>query len=88
MDNDACMFVTVFCAILNIETGEMEYANGGHNLPLLYRDGKKFEFIKVDKDMALGVMESAKIVSSKLILKPSDTILLYTDGINEAINPE
>lgn len=88
VDNDTCMFVTIFCAILNIETGEMEYANGGHNPPLFYRNGGEFSFMEVNKGMALGVMEDAKVISSKLKLKPNDTILLYTDGVNEAMNPE
>ena len=39
-DNESCMFVTFFCGILNIRTGQVDYCNGGHNLPYyLRRDG-------------------------------------------------
>jgi serine phosphatase RsbU (regulator of sigma subunit)/HAMP domain-containing protein len=87
-DNDACMFATVFCVILNIETGELQFANAGHNPPLLCLDGKDFEFIKVKKGFVIGGMENTKFVSEKITLKPGDIFFLYTDGVTEAKNPE
>ncbi len=87
-DNDACMFVTIFCAILNIETGEIQFANAGHNPPLACTNGHGFEFIQMPKGFVMGTMENTEFESKKLTLKPSDIIFMYTDGVTEAMNPE
>ena len=87
-DNDACLFVTVFCVILDIETGEIEFANGGHNPPLLSRDDGDFEFMDIPKNLVVGPMPDIEYELRKLTLKPNDTLFLYTDGITEAMNPE
>lgn len=86
-DNDACMFVTTFCVILDTETGEMQFANGGHNPPLICNNGD-FEFMQVPHNFVVGAMPNVKFECQKLILKPNDIILLYTDGVTEAMNPE
>ena len=85
-DNDACMFATVFCAILDIETGELVYANAGHNPPLLLRKNSETEFVKVHRDLPIGIMENSTYIPFKLTLQPQDSILLYTDGVPEAMN--
>ena len=85
-DNDSCMFVTIFLGILNIRTGELAYSNGGHNPPyILYRDGR-IEALASGGGMALGVMEGIAYRSNRLALGPEDAILLYTDGITEAVD--
>ena len=86
-DNDECMFVTVFCAILDTHKGELEYASAGHNPPLIYTGGEKFEYLKIGNSFVLGAMEDMTYKSEKLILKPNDIFFMYTDGITEAINP-
>lgn len=87
-DNDACMFVTIFCAILNIEIGEIQFANAGHNPPLVCANGHGFEFIQMPRGFVVGTMENTKFESKKLILKPDDVIFTYTDGVTEAMNLE
>jgi sigma-B regulation protein RsbU (phosphoserine phosphatase) len=81
------MFVTVFCAIVNVRTGEMEFSNGGHNPPVLCRGGGSPAFMKPGKGVALAVMENAKFALGREKLSPGDVLFLYTDGINEAMNP-
>ena len=54
-NNETCVFVTVFCGILNIASGEVVYTNGGHNPPLIIRSGEAPTFISMPKGMALGV---------------------------------
>ena len=88
IDNDACMFVTMFYAILNIETGEIQFANAGHNPPLIYTGDGDFEFIPVAKSFVVGAMENTKFESQTLTLKPNDVLFIYTDGVTEAMNPE
>ena len=84
-DNDSCMFVTIFFAILNIKTGEIYYANAGHNPPLIIRQNE-VEFLKVDSGTAIGILETAVYKRAKLTLGPSDAICMYTDGVTEAFN--
>jgi serine phosphatase RsbU (regulator of sigma subunit) len=87
-DNEECMFVTVFCAVLDVKTGELQYANAGHNPPLLYTDSDGFKFIDVNKGFVLAAMNYVKFVSEKIQLKPDDILFLYTDGVTEAMNPD
>jgi len=87
-ENPRCMFVTVFCVILNTETGEVEYCNGGHNAPLRCASAGAIEYIDAPKGKVVGVMENSEYVSRKIVLNPNDVILLYTDGVTEAMNPQ
>ena len=87
LDNDENMFVTLFMAILDPRTGELEYINAGHNPPLLSRDGKDFEFLDVQPSLVLGGMENYAYDAAKTVLRPGDIIFLYTDGVTEAMNP-
>ena len=85
-NNESCMFVTAFLAVLNIKTGEIKFANAGHNPPLIARDNKNISFLQVDSGCALGVVENLDFISEKLVLRHGDLILLYTDGVTEAFN--
>jgi serine phosphatase RsbU (regulator of sigma subunit)/anti-sigma regulatory factor (Ser/Thr protein kinase) len=87
-DNQTCLFVTVFCAILNIETGEIEFANGGHNPPLVCTSVGCYDYMKMACGFVIGVMDNMKCENQRLSLKPGDTIFLYTDGVTEAMDPE
>jgi len=87
-ENDSAMFVTLFLAILNTKSGEFQYCNAGHNNPYIVNsDGS---LIKLDKTkgIALGIMDSADFSSKKQKLKKNDTLFLYTDGINEAMDKD
>jgi sigma-B regulation protein RsbU (phosphoserine phosphatase) len=85
-ENEAAMFITLFCAILNTRTGEVEYANAGHNRPLVCRKGSDFEYLHPKANFVLGPMENIHFQSEKLMLRPHDMIFLYTDGVTEAMN--
>jgi len=85
-DNDSGMFVTVFLGILNIRTGEVRYSNGGHNPPYLFRGTGVVELLKKTGGMALGVMENIPYEKNKIVLKAGDGLLLYTDGVTEAMD--
>jgi len=84
--NDNNMFVTIFCGILNIFTGEMEYTNGGHNPPLIIRKTGEVSILKSTGGIVVGVIDDAKYSADKIVLEPGDSIYLYTDGVNEAMN--
>ena len=80
-------FITFFWAIINNEEKKMTYVNAGHNQPLLIRNGK---IKKLNKGgMILGVMETTIPYDSETInLQKDDVIVLFTDGISEAMNKE
>jgi sigma-B regulation protein RsbU (phosphoserine phosphatase) len=82
-----CMFVTVFYAIYNITTGELEYANGGHNSPAIIRADGKVELLPNSGNCMVGVIDDITYNNEYLKLNAGDVLMMYTDGVNEAINP-
>lgn len=88
IDNDTMMFCTVFCGILNFSTGELVYSNAGHNPPVIIASGGTPEWLDVSPEIMLGVMEDAGYRTQMTILKPGDSLILYTDGVTEAMNHE
>ena len=84
-DNESCMFVTFFCGILNIRTGQVDYSNGGHNLPYyLRRDG--VSPLENFGGISLGLVEQSPYASGRMVLRPGEALLLYTDGVTEAMD--
>jgi sigma-B regulation protein RsbU (phosphoserine phosphatase) len=86
-ENEMLMFVTVFIAILDVRSGEVEFANGGHNPPVVCRSGSQAQFIQPAKGIALAVMPDAAFQVERCRLEQGDLLLIYTDGVNEAMNP-
>jgi phosphoserine phosphatase RsbU/P len=84
--NDAAMFVTIFCGILDTETGEIFYANAGHNPPLLVDKQGKPDYLSSSGGLVLGVMEGISYKVEKLSLEAGETFFMYTDGVTEAMN--
>jgi sigma-B regulation protein RsbU (phosphoserine phosphatase) len=80
------MFVTVFCGILNFKSGELLYSNAGHNPPLLIRAGQDPEWLELPEGFFLGVFEESQYYTKKVELRSGDLLLVYTDGVTEAIN--
>ncbi|MBQ7610464.1 MAG: SpoIIE family protein phosphatase [Bacteroidales bacterium] len=83
-DNDQNMFVTMFLGVIDLATGLMHFCNCGHNPPLL--DGA---FLPIEhNNMPLGVWEEATFEGASLENVKDRLLLIYTDGLNEAENPE
>jgi serine phosphatase RsbU (regulator of sigma subunit)/anti-sigma regulatory factor (Ser/Thr protein kinase) len=85
-DNEAMMFVTVFLLILNVETGEIRYSNGGHPPPLVSTGPGRFELLEGPTGTVLGAVDGIPYSTTARILKPGDIVFLYTDGMSEAMN--
>ncbi len=85
-DNKAAMFVTVFYAVYDPATGEFTYANGGHNPPLLVHANGSVEILPLTNGIALGVMPNCEYNHRTIVMDPGDTVVLYTDGVTEAMN--
>ncbi|MDP1774289.1 MAG: SpoIIE family protein phosphatase [Methylobacter sp.] len=86
-DNDTCMFTTVFCAILDVTTGEVRFANAGHNPPLII-DSHGARYLTPKSGLMLGAMTETVFTTERLTLEQEGTLFLYTDGVTEAKNPE
>jgi len=87
-DNQMCMYVTVFCLMLDTRTGIAEFCNGGHAAPLLSSERGRVEQLETPQGVVLGVMDQAIYESRQRLLKKGDLLLLYTDGVTEATNPQ
>ena len=86
VDNEQMMFVTVFCGILDLDTGRVDYTNAGHLPPLLLRGAGGASWVQLPPGLVLGVSENPGYETRSLTLGPQDTLLLYTDGVTEAMN--
>lgn len=86
-DNEQSMFVTVFCGVLDLTSGELAYTNAGHNPPLLIRRGGAPEFFPKSRQLVIGALEGFVYRNESLLLAPGDRLFLYTDGVTEAMNP-
>lgn len=87
-DSRSGLFVTCFYAQLDMIRGVLTYANGGHNYPLLYRVATgKVETLRA-QGIVLGILPKPYFEQRSLTLQPGDILLLYTDGVTEAMNPE
>ena len=85
-ENDAAMFVTVFYAAFDPKSGELTYANGGHNTPLVVHADGSSTVIPPTGGIALGVVPDFTYEESSMTLQPGDRVVLYTDGVTEAEN--
>ena len=78
-NNESGMFVTAWMGIVDIATGNMQFANAGHNPPLLKHADGSFEYLKTRAGFVLAGMEGVKYRVSELTLNPGDRLFLYTD---------
>ena len=82
------LFITMFYAKYNSATGRLSYANAGHNQPLIRRNGES-SCIKLDAEgLIIGVKKSVVFEERGIELLKGDVVLFYTDGLNEAMNPQ
>lgn len=86
-DNKEMMFVTIFYGHYHIPTGELVFANAGHNPPYLVRRSGGIESLGSSTGPILGVFPEAEYHDARVALHPDDLLLLYTDGVTEAQNP-
>lgn len=79
------MFVTIYYALLDPANHQVTYASAGHGLALhAYSDGTAF---LRGRGSALGIFDAIQIAQETVALAPGDYLILYTDGVTDAINP-
>jgi sigma-B regulation protein RsbU (phosphoserine phosphatase) len=87
-NNESGMFVTAWMGILDLKTGSLQFANAGHNPPLIKRANGDFEYLKTRAGFVLAGMEGIRYRVGELTLYPGDRLFLYTDGVPEATNTQ
>jgi sigma-B regulation protein RsbU (phosphoserine phosphatase) len=80
-------FATAFLAVLEPKTGRVRYANAGHNPALLQRVSGESEWLHAT-GIPLGLFPGRGYGMGRLQLAPGDALILYTDGVTEAKNPQ
>jgi sigma-B regulation protein RsbU (phosphoserine phosphatase) len=85
-ESDLTTFVTVFYGVYNTKTGELRYCNGGHNLPYLRRKNGSLEMLEDTDGLLLGKIPNIDYGVKKVSLEPGDHLLVFTDGVTEAMN--
>ncbi len=87
-DNPSGMFVTLQCAMFEPESGRLTVANAGHCRPVLLPANAPPRWAVRNLGTALGFEPGLEFERSELQLKPGDAVILYTDGVSEAFNPQ
>lgn len=86
--NDTMMFVTLLYGVYDPNSRVVEFANGGHNLPVIYHADGTVSDLPTTSGIALGLVGDMEFEHGRVQLEPGDVMLLYTDGVNEAENAE
>ena len=82
--NESNMFVTLFCGVLDMKTGVLDYCNAGHNAPLIFTD--HIAKLPVEPNLPLGIMQDFAYKGQSITIEHDNALCLYTDGVTEAEN--
>ena len=85
-DNETAMFVTLLYAVYNPDSGRFTYANGGHNPPVVINADGESTQLPLTGGVALGLVSGLEYEQNSIVLQPGETVVLYTDGVTEAMN--
>ncbi|WP_296808125.1 SpoIIE family protein phosphatase [Thiocapsa sp.] len=87
-ENAASMFATLIVAIVNKSTGQLRYVNAGHDPVLFGERGRDYRPLPPPSGILIGLDETATYVVESLTLREQDVLVLYTDGVTEAMDRE
>jgi len=87
-DNEASMFITLFMAVLDLRTGTLDYINHSHPPPLIRFPDASVAFQQVASGIVFGIFPGAEGAAGRLVVPPGSTLLLYSDGVTEAMDLE
>jgi len=79
-------FITFFMTVADPATGELVFTNAGHNPPVLVRAKGGFELLN-GGGMILGILPMAQYEEFRINMERGDTLVLFSDGVTEAVNP-
>ncbi len=84
--NETAMFVTLFYAVFDPQQGRLTYANGGHSPPIVVHADGTSSLLPLTGGIALGIMPEFAYDNHAVTLAPGDSVVLYTDGVTDALN--
>jgi len=84
--NEACMFATILCGVIDPASGMVRLANAGHTPPVIKGADGSVRFYHAAPGLVAGYLEEFVFVEEQLQLTAGDTLFLYTDGVTEAMN--
>ena len=87
-DNEQGMFVTMFVCRLNLKLNQFEYCNAGHNPPVLGNADGQLSFLDIEPNAPIGLWPGLEYEGEEIEFFKDRLLFLYTDGLNEAENPE
>ena len=85
-NNPGSMFLTLFVGLLNPDTGELDYANGGHCRPLIADQAGRVRVLQEMSGPLVGALPNMDFTPRRTTLLPGETCLLFTDGVSEAMD--
>lgn len=88
VQNPQGMFVTIACLVFDLRSGKVTCANAGHNSLVLIKPQQPPQFVFSATGTIAGVFPAFEITSESMTLAPDDMLVLYTDGVTEAFNPQ
>ena len=83
-NNETCMFITFLVGILDLASGELRYCNAGHEPPILI--DHETHLLPIESSFPVGITGDTHYQTQTIVIQPQTTLLLYTDGLNEAMN--
>jgi phosphoserine phosphatase RsbU/P len=86
--NPQGMFVTIACLVFDLRSGKVTGASAGHNPLVFIRPQQPPRFVFGSSGLMAGVFPTLDITSESMLLSPGDTLVLYTDGVTEALDSE
>ena len=84
--NEAGLFVTVWMAVIDLNTGHAIAVNAGHEKPAIRRKGGQYELIRSKHSPAVATLEGMRYRETEFDLEPGDFLYQYSDGVPEATN--
>ena len=87
-DNVNGMFVTMFVGMLNMDTGHLDFCNAGHNPPVIGGGANHGDFMQMEPNAPIGLWPDLQYVGEEIDSVKGRPLFIYTDGLNEAEDPE
>jgi sigma-B regulation protein RsbU (phosphoserine phosphatase) len=87
-DNVNGMFVTMFIGMLDMQTGHLAFCNAGHNPPVIGGGKHQGDFLKMIPNVPIGLWPDYEFKGEEMDSVKGRALFIYTDGLNEAENPE
>lgn len=85
-ENDSCIFVTLFVGVLDLRNHVLTFCNAAHNAPVLIPIEGECRYLDVVPNVPVGAVERFEYAEQQIDFEPGCALLLYTDGLTEAMN--